>query len=170
MLVPDRNNALIASAGGEPAKACNRNGCRLCRFGHVPIAQITESAVYAIMPPLSSIAQKSAVPKKSKEAPIKPTSELLKASYNAGAASGRLEAIEESMDSVAGLIFKAEAMIAGLGDNPDKAIQNNADHTLRALQLAFAAVTGSVNGSPAFRELLEQSRLRLQTQASATRH
>lgn len=86
--------------------------------------------------------------------------DLVKASYNAGVASGRLEAIEESMDAVAALIVKAEDLIAGLGEN-DRGARDNADHTLRALYLAFAAVTGSVNGSPAFRELLQQSRRRL---------
>lgn len=90
---------------------------------------------------------------------VKPSAELLKASFDAGFADGRLEAIEESMDSVAKLIFKAETMIAGLGDNP--ALKDNANHTLRALQLAFTAVTDSVNGSAAFHSLLEQSRQRL---------
>lgn len=89
----------------------------------------------------------------------KPGAELLKASFDAGFADGRLEAIEESMDAVAKLIFKAEAMIAGLGENP--ALKDNASHTLRALQVAFAAVTGSVNGSASFHSLLEQSRQRL---------
>lgn len=106
--------------------------------------------------------------KKSKEnSPITPSSELLKASYNAGFASGRLEAIEESMDAVAALIFKAEGIIAGLGDTPDSAMQANANHTLRALQIAFAVVTDSVNGSPAFNALLDQSRQRLQTKAAS---
>lgn len=83
------------------------------------------------------------------------------ASYKAGFAEGRLEAIEESMDAVAALIFKAEDMIAGLAENPERTIQENAKHTLRALHLAFAAVTGSVNGSAAFHDLLAQSRQRL---------
>jgi len=86
--------------------------------------------------------------------------ELVKASYNAGVASGRLEAIEESMDAVAQLITRAEALVAGLAED-DRTARDNADHTLRALYLAFAAVTGSVNGSAAFRELLQQSRQRL---------
>lgn len=71
------------------------------------------------------------------------------------------------MDTVAALIFKAEAMIAGLGDNADNAMQANANHTLRALQVAFAAVTGAANGSAACRELLEQSRQRLNKKAAA---
>lgn len=95
------------------------------------------------------------------------SSDVLMASYKAGFAEGRLEAIEESMDSVAELIFKAEDMIVGLGDKPDGAIRNNADHTLRALQLAFAAVTGSINGSAAFRDLLAQSRQRLLKKAGS---
>lgn len=65
------------------------------------------------------------------------------------------------MDAVAALIFKAEAILASLGDNPERAIQDSAGHTLRALNLAFAAVTGSSNGSTAFNELLDQSRQRL---------
>jgi len=108
------------------------------------------------------------MPKKSKDySSKKPSDELLKASYKAGAASGRLEAIEESMDAVAELIVKAETLIAGLGDSPDKPMRDNADHTLRALHLAFAAVTGSVAASPAYQELLEQSRLRLQKKTAA---
>lgn len=71
------------------------------------------------------------------------------------------------MDTVAGLIFKAEAMIASLGGDPDRAILDNASHTLRALHVAFAAVTGSVNGSAAFNELLEQSRQRVLKKAAA---
>ncbi|MDB6063634.1 MAG: hypothetical protein JWM78_3737 [Verrucomicrobiaceae bacterium] len=62
------------------------------------------------------------------------------------------------MDTVAGLIFKAEAMIAGLNSD---ALKENASHTLRALHVAFAAVTDSANGSPAFHELLDQSKQRL---------
>jgi hypothetical protein len=108
------------------------------------------------------------VPKKPKDDSPKPPSDaLLKASYNAGLASGRLQAIEESMDTLAGLIFKAEGLIAGLDDNSDGAIKDNASHTLRALQVAFAAVTGSVNGSVAYRELLAQSRQRLLKKAAA---
>jgi hypothetical protein len=108
------------------------------------------------------------VPKKTKENPLtKPGNDVLMASYKAGFADGRLQAIEESMDTVAGLIIKAEAMIAGLGDNPDRAIQNSASDTLRALQIAFAAVTGSVNGSAACNELLAQSRQRLQKKSAA---
>lgn len=99
--------------------------------------------------------------KKSTTGPTaKPSADLLKASFDAGFADGRLEAIEESMDTVARLIFKAEAMIAGLGENPDRALQENASHTLRALHVAFAAVTGSVNGSAGFHALLEQCRQR----------
>jgi hypothetical protein len=93
--------------------------------------------------------------------PIKPSDELVKASYNAGVASGRLAAIEESMDAVAALIVRAESLIAGIEGKADQAVRLNADHTLRALHVAFAAVTDSTNGSPAFRELLEQSRQRL---------
>jgi hypothetical protein len=108
------------------------------------------------------------VSKKSKENPLaKPGNTVLMASYKAGFADGRLNAIEESMDTVAGLIFKAEAIIAGLADNPNRAIQDNASHTLRALQVAFAAVTGSVNGSAAFLALLEQSKQRLLKKAAA---
>lgn len=97
----------------------------------------------------------------------KPTDELLKASYSAGLATGRIEAIEESMDTLAGLIFKAEALAAKLGENSELAIRDNANHTLRALHIAFAAVTDSVNGSPAFHALLEQSRERLLKKAAA---
>jgi hypothetical protein len=98
--------------------------------------------------------------KKSKDAPVKPSDKLLQASYNAGRASGRIEAIEESMDAVAALVFKAEALQASLGENA-AATMENARHTLQALNLAFAAITGSANGSEAFRELLEQSRARV---------
>ena len=97
----------------------------------------------------------------------KPGAEMLLASYNAGVADGRLEAIEESIDAVAALIFKAEAMIAGLGENLEPTLRDNANHTLRALQLAFAAVAGAVNGSAACRDLLEQSRQRLLKKANA---
>lgn len=97
----------------------------------------------------------------------KPGAELLKASFDAGFADGRLAAIEESMDTVAGLIFKAETMIAGLGENPDRALLDNASHTLRALHVAFAAVTGSANGGAAFHSLLEQSRQRLLKKTAA---
>ena len=108
------------------------------------------------------------MPKKSKDNPLaKPGNDVLMASYKAGFAEGRLEAIEESMDAVAALIFKAEDMTAGLGTNPERAIRDNAEHTLRALHLAFAAVTGSVNGSAAFRDLLAQSRQRLLKKAGA---
>jgi hypothetical protein len=98
-----------------------------------------------------------------------PSDELVKASYNAGVASGRLAAIEESMDAIAGLIVRAEGLIAGIKDKADEAVRQNADHTLRALHVAFAAVTDSTNGSPAFRELLEQSRQRL-LKKSSTMH
>jgi hypothetical protein len=98
------------------------------------------------------------------DSPPKPSDELLKASYNAGVASGRIAAIEESMDAIAALIVKAESLIAGIGD---EAQRENANHTLRALHIAFAAITDSTNGSAAFRELLEQSRLRLQKKAAA---
>jgi hypothetical protein len=114
--------------------------------------------------------QMLAVPKKPQEDSTKPPSDaLLKASYNAGVASGRLQAIEESMDTLAGLIFKAEGLIASLGDSADQAIRNNANHTLRALQVAFAAVTDSKSGSAAYSELLEQSRQRL-LKKTATMH
>lgn len=96
----------------------------------------------------------------------KPSDELVKASYNAGVASGRLAAIEESMDAVAALIVRAESLIAGIEGKADQAVRQNADHTLRALHVAFAAVTGSTNGSPAFRELLEQAQQRLLRRAS----
>lgn len=94
-----------------------------------------------------------------------PSDALVKASYNAGIASGRIAAIEESMDAVAALIFKAESLLAGLGDSADAAVRANADHTLRALRVAFAAVTDAANGSQAFLELLEQSRQRLARKA-----
>lgn len=97
----------------------------------------------------------------------KPGAEMLMASYKAGFAEGRLEAIEESIDAVAALIFKAEAMIAGLGENTERTLRDNADHTLRALHVAFAAVAGAVNGSAAFRGLLEESRQRLLKKANA---
>lgn len=99
--------------------------------------------------------------------PIKPGNEIVVASYKAGLAEGRLAAIEESMDAVAELIGKAEDMIVGLGDNAPSAIRENANHTLRALNLAFAAVTGSINGSAAFLDLLTQSRQRLRKKAGA---
>jgi hypothetical protein len=107
------------------------------------------------------------VTKKPKANPAVPPSDaLLKASYNAGFASGRIEAIEESMDTLAGLIFKADMMIDGLGDDTQNVLRANADHTLRALHVAFAAVTGSVKGSAAYLALLEQSRQRLLKKAS----
>src|SRR5690606_33404033 len=107
------------------------------------------------------------MPKKSKDNPLtRPGNDVLMASYKAGFADGRLEAIEESMDTVAGLIFKAEALIAGLGNDGDSTIRDNATHTLRALHLAFAAVTGSKAGSEAFIALLEQSRERLQRKSA----
>jgi hypothetical protein len=99
----------------------------------------------------------------------KPSDELVKASYNAGVASGRLAAIEESMDAVAALIVRAESLIAGIKDKADDAVRQNADHTLRALHVAFAAVTDAPNGSEAFRELLDQSRQRL-LKKSSTMH
>jgi hypothetical protein len=102
------------------------------------------------------------VSKKSKDgSSTQPSDELVKASYNAGLASGRIAAIEESMDAVASLIFRAEKLLAGLGDDVDAAVRQNADHTLRALRMAFAAITDAGSGSPAFQELLEQSRQRL---------
>lgn len=102
------------------------------------------------------------MPKNPKENPSsKPSDQLVKASYNAGHASGRLEATEESMDAVAALIFKAEALQTKLGDSSNSATQENARHTLQALHLAFAAVTGSINGSADFQDLLAQSRQRL---------
>jgi hypothetical protein len=108
------------------------------------------------------------VPKKPQDSSTKPPSDaLLQASYNAGVASGRLQAIEESMDTLAGLIFKAQGLIDSLGDNAEAAIRDNANHTLRALHVAFAAVTDSVNGSAAYRDLLEQSRQRLLKKSAA---
>lgn len=71
------------------------------------------------------------------------------------------------MDAVAGLIFKAEAILARLGENPEPAIKESASHTLRALNLAFAAVTGSTNGSAACNSLLDQSRQRLHKKTTA---
>lgn len=94
---------------------------------------------------------------------------LVQASYNAGLAEGRLQAIEESIDAVANLIVKAEAMIAAFTDETSKSTRDNADHTLRALHLAFAAVTGSKSGSSAFNVLLDQSKERLQ-KGSSTMH
>lgn len=102
--------------------------------------------------------------------PIKPSDEVLKASFNAGFADGRLDAIEESMDAVADLIFKVEAMIAALGEQPEPATLDQANHTLRALHVAFAAVTGSTSGSNAFTELLDESRQRALMRDTATRH
>lgn len=90
----------------------------------------------------------------------KPNADLLKAAYDAGLAEGRIEAIEESMDAVAALIIKAESMIANLSEGADSAIRANASHTLRALYVAFAAVSGSVNGSAAFQSLLDESKQR----------
>jgi len=108
------------------------------------------------------------VSKKSKDNPSPERgSDVVIASYKAGFAEGRLAAIEESMDALAALIFKAEDMIGGLGENAERSMRDSAEHTLRALNLAFAAVTGSVNGSPAFRDLLNQSRQRLRKQAGA---
>lgn len=107
------------------------------------------------------------MPKSKDYSTQKPGDGLLQASYNAGAANGRLEAIEESMDAVAKLIVKAETLVAGLGGDSDSAMRDNAAHTLRALHLAFAAVTGSVKDSPAYHELLEQSRQRLLKSAAA---
>lgn len=95
--------------------------------------------------------------------------ELVQASYKAGHASGRLEAIEESMDAIVALIIKAEALQESVSEKANAAMQENARHTLQALHLAFAAVTDSVNGSAAFRELLEQSKQRL-SNGSHTRH
>ena len=94
------------------------------------------------------------------------STDLMKASYKAGHASGRLEAIEESMDAIAALIVKAEALQVRLGDNSNPSMLENARHTLQALHLAFAAVTGSVNGSAAFLDLLAQSRQRLSNDAA----
>ena len=91
----------------------------------------------------------------------KPTDQLVKASYNAGHASGRLEAIEESVDAIAALIIKAEALQASLGESASTSLQENARHTLQALHLAFAAVSGSVNGSASFLDLLSESKHRL---------
>lgn len=109
--------------------------------------------------------------KKTKVTPkIKPGDEVLKASFNAGFADGRLDAIEESMDAVADLIFKVEAMITALGEKPEPATLDQANHTLRALHVAFAAVTGSTSGSKAFTLLLEESRQRALMQGAATRH
>lgn len=71
------------------------------------------------------------------------------------------------MDSVAALIFKAEDIITSLGEGAERGVRENADHTLRALNVAFAAVTGSVNGSAAFHDLLAQSRQRLLKKAGA---
>ena len=97
----------------------------------------------------------------------KPNADVLKASYDAGFAEGRIAAIEESMDAVAVLIIKAESMIANLSDGADSAIRANASHTLRALYVAFAAVTGSVNGSTAFQNLLDESKQRHLQKAGA---
>jgi len=91
----------------------------------------------------------------------KPTDQLVKASYNAGHASGRLEAIEESVDAIAALIIKAETLLKNLGETANTNLQENARHTLQALHLAFAAVSGSVNGTPPFLDLLNQSKQRL---------
>lgn len=119
-------------------------------------------------PYILSTLWQSDVSKKSKDNSLaNRSSDVVVASYKAGFAEGRLEAIEESMDAVAELIFKAEDMIARLGENPERSIRDSADHTLRALNLAFSAVTGSVNGSAAFLDLLAQSRQRLLKKAGA---
>lgn len=93
--------------------------------------------------------------------PQTPRPELVEPSYKVGLADGRLQAIEESMDAIAALIVKAEAMIAGLDPEAEPGRHKNGDQFLRALHLAFAAVTGSVNGSAAFSSLLEESKVRL---------
>lgn len=108
--------------------------------------------------------------KKAKDNSIpKPSDKLLQASYKAGLASGRLEAIEESIDAIAALIIKAEALQGGFNDNTSPATCENARHTLQALYVAFAAVSGSINGSAAFQALLAQSKQRL-TQSAAIVH
>jgi hypothetical protein len=90
-----------------------------------------------------------------------PRPELVEPSYKVGVADGRLQAIEESMDAVAALIVKAETMLASFGPEVAPAKRDSGEQFLRALYLAFAAVTGSANGSPAFTSLLEESKARL---------
>lgn len=90
-------------------------------------------------------------------------------SYKVGVADGRVQAIEESMDTVAVLIVKAEAMIAAFDADTAQARRDNADHTVHALYLAFAAITGTERGSAAFLTLLRESKTRLSGGAS-TRH
>lgn len=89
-------------------------------------------------------------------------------SYKVGVADGRVQAIEESMDEIAMLIARAETMIAAFGAETDQIRRDNADHTVRALYLAFAAITGSENGSAAFQSLLAQSGARVSSGASTT--
>lgn len=102
------------------------------------------------------------MPKKPKgNAPEAPRVELIEPSYKVGIADGRVQAIEESMDAVAALIVKAESMIAAFDADVESSKRENADHTLRALYLAFAAITGAANGSAAFQSLLTQSKERL---------
>ena len=97
----------------------------------------------------------------------KPNGDVLKAAYDAGFAEGRIEAIEESMDAVVALIEKAEFLIANLSEPVDGAVRANASHTLHALHVAFAAVTGSANGSAAFQTLLDESKQRHRQKNSA---
>lgn len=110
------------------------------------------------------------MPKKSKDdATDTPRGELVQASFNAGIAEGRLQAIEESMDAVASLIVRAEAMVGAFTEETGQVTRDSAEQTLRALRLAFAAVTGSKSGSAAFLTLLDQSKERLQ-KGSSTMH
>lgn len=82
-------------------------------------------------------------------------------SYRAGVADGRVQAIEESMDAIAALLVKAETMLAALPPEADKAMRDNAQHTVRALRVAFAAVSGAKQDSAAFQTLLGESKARL---------
>jgi len=110
------------------------------------------------------------VSKKSKgDTPKTERGELALASYNVGVADGRLQAIEESMDAVASLIVRAEAMVGAFTEETSQVTRDSAEQTLRALRLAFAAVTGTKSDSAAFLTLLDQSKERLQ-KGSSTMH
>jgi hypothetical protein len=110
------------------------------------------------------------VPKNSDNATAKMTNAGLdEPSYRVGVADGRVQAIEESMDAVASLIMRAETMAAALRPDAAAAMRANAEHTVRALHLAFAAVSGAKNGSAAFQSLLAESAARIGSDKE-TRH
>lgn len=110
------------------------------------------------------------MPKNSDNATAKKTTAGLdEPSYKVGVADGRVQAIEESMDAVTNLIVRAETMAAALPPEADTIMRDNAEHTVRALHLAFAAVSGARNGSAAFQTALTESKARLESGA-ATMH